>query len=437
MNVLRHIAGFALCLALGVGGFILFKNSSDRGDASASTAESTAESTAAQTNGDTESGTETSPPATSAIPVSVLIANKQTLSPELTLYGVVESPRQSNLSAAVNADVVAVEVFEGSQVDSGSVMIKLDTTDLELVQAQRRADVAEIQANIDSQKRNHQANLESLGKEQELLELYRRALSRAQKLASSRVGSEAAIDDSLRLVQQQELSLTSRQRAIDEHESANAVLDARLARALAALNQSERDVGRALITAPFNGRVTDVSVSPGNRVRTGDILMSMYDTRYVEARAQLPSRYVQSFQNSLSAGADIQAQGQIEGQQHSLSMDRMGGRIQSGSGSLDALFRFDGENPPQLGRTISLTVKLPPVSNVISLPNTAVRNGDRVYRVIENRLESVNVRRIGEFSNAQGESRIIIKSDQLLDNDRIIVSQLTNAIDGMTVQVRE
>lgn len=432
MNVLRHIAGFALCLAIGVGGFILFKNSTDRG-ASASTAETTE----SEAGDGAETEPDAAPATTNATPVSVQVVKKQTLSPELTLYGVVESPRQSNLSAAVNADVLAVEIFEGSQVTSGSVMIKLDTTDLELVQAQRRADVAEIQANIDSQKRSHQANLESLGKEQELLELYRRGLSRAQKLASSRVGSEASIDDSLRLVQQQELSLTSRQRAIDEHASANAVLDARLARALAALNQAERDVGRALITAPFDGRVTDVRVSPGNRVRAGDILMSMYDTRYVEARAQLPSRYVQSFQTGMSSGADIKARGQIEGQQHDLSMDRMGGRIQSGSGSLDALFRFESASPPQLGRTISLTVKLPPVSSVVSLPNSAVRNGDRVYRVIENRLESINVTRIGEFSNADGESRIIIESDQLQNTDRIIVSQLTNAVDGMTVQVRE
>ncbi len=435
MNVLRHIIGFVICLAIGVGGFIYIKNATDRG-ASASTTEQT-DTASTEADGEGETAANEPTPSNAAAPVSVLVAKKQTLSPELTLYGVVESPRQSNLSAAVNADVVAVEIFEGSEVDAGSVMVKLDTTDLELVQAQRRADVAEIKANIETQNRAHQANLEALGKEQELLELYRRALSRAQKLASTRVGSEASIDDSLRLVQQQELSLTGRQRAIDEHASATAGLDARLARALAALNQSERDVGRALITAPFDGRVTEVHVSPGDRVRIGDRLLSIYDTRYVEARAQLPSRYVQTFQQSLSRGDEIQAQGLIEGQQHSLTMDRMGGLIQSGSGSLDALFRFDAQNPPQLGRTISLTVRLPAVSNVVSLPNSAVRNGDRVYRVVENRLETVDVTRVGEYISAAGESRTIIASEQLAENDRIIVSQLTNAIDGMTVQVRD
>jgi len=333
-NFLRHGFGFLLFIAIGAGGFVLMNGLADR-DAQATTSEvtrddSSDESTVAdEAPADTGGGNVTS--------VSVQVVKKQTLAPELTLYGAVETPRQSELSAAVNADVVAVDVFEGSTVDTGAIMVKLDTEDLELAVIQRRADVAEIEANISSQQRTHQANIESLQKEEELLQLYRRSLERAEKLASTRVGSEASIDEALRAVRQQELSLTSRQRAIDEHQSTTAVLEARLARARATLRQAERDVGRALITAPFAGRVIEVHVSPGDRVRAGEKILSIYDTRYVEARAQLPSRLVSEFQQSLNDKGTIAVQGMVEGREYGLEIDRLGGRIQSGSGSLDAL----------------------------------------------------------------------------------------------------
>jgi len=396
-------------------------------------AQATTTEVASESVGDESPGADTAPEHTDAAnvtPVSVQIVKKQTLAPELTLYGAVETPRQSELSAAVNADVVAVDVFEGSTVDTGAIMVKLDTEDLELAVIQRRADVAEIEANISSEQRTHQANIDSLQKEEELLQLYRRSLERAEKLASTRVGSEAAIDEALRAVRQQELSLTGRQRAIDEHQSTTAVLDARLARARAALRQADRDVGRALITAPFAGRVIGVHVSPGDRVRTGEKILSMYDTRYVEARAQLPSRLVSEFQQSLNETGTIAVQGVVEGREYGLEINRLGGRIQSGSGSLDALFRFTDPDPPQLGRTITLTV-----TNAIALPNAAVRNGDRVYRVVENHLQSVPVQRLGEFRGDSGQSLIIVSSDAIANDDLIITSQLTSAIDGMKVQV--
>ena len=139
----------------------------------------------------------------------------------------------------------------------------------------------------------------------------------------------------------------------------------------------------------------------------------------------------------VAAAAAVEAEGVVEGRAYALAINRLGGRIQTGSGSLDALFRFTDEEPPQLGRTITLTVKLPAKSNVIALPNAAVRNGDRVYRVVENYLESIAVQRIGEYRGDDGESLIIVASDDIANDDRIITSQLTSAVDGMKVQVRQ
>jgi len=442
MNFLRHIFGFALFLGIGVAGFILFKGATDQ-PVEAAVSESADVATSAEEADHNDAPdlpitAENKPTERNdATAVSVQVVNKQTLAPELTLYGSVETPRQSELSAAVSADVVTVDIFEGSSVQAGAILIKLNTEDLDLAVIQRRADVSEIEANIKSQQRSNQADIESLEKEQQLLELSRRSLDRAEKLASTRVGSEAAIDEAMRSVRQQELSLTSRQRAIDEHESTTAVLEARLARARAALRQAERDVGRALITAPFDGRVIEVDVSPGDRVRVGEKLLSIYDTQFVEARAQLPSRLVEQFRRNLNSDGSMQANGVVEGRSYTLDLDRLGGRIQSGSGSLDALFRFTDVDPPQLGRTITLTVKLPATSNAIALPNAAIRNGDRVYRVIENHLQSVPVTRIGEFRDENGQALIIVASDDIANDDRIITSQLTRAVDGMKVQVRQ
>ena len=53
-------------------------------------------------------------------------------SPQLDLYGQVESPFTATLTASINADVISLEAKEGQSVVKGQLLISLDQSDAQL-----------------------------------------------------------------------------------------------------------------------------------------------------------------------------------------------------------------------------------------------------------------------------------------------------------------
>ncbi|RKZ93669.1 MAG: efflux transporter periplasmic adaptor subunit, partial [Gammaproteobacteria bacterium] len=51
--------------------------------------------------------------------VNTVAVTYQDLSPEITIYGRVETPRQASLNAALVADVIEVNILEGTEVKAG------------------------------------------------------------------------------------------------------------------------------------------------------------------------------------------------------------------------------------------------------------------------------------------------------------------------------
>ena len=72
----------------------------------------------------------------------------QSISPQITVYGRVETPRKASLNAAITADVKQVNVLEGDVVQQGYILISLDDSDAQLLLQQREADLTEIEASI-------------------------------------------------------------------------------------------------------------------------------------------------------------------------------------------------------------------------------------------------------------------------------------------------
>ena len=183
--------------------------------------------------------------------VSVQVVEKTTVSPMLRIFGQVETPIMSVLTAGVEADIIEVKVLEGNAVEQGQVMIVMDDTDTLLEILQRRAELAEIEALIESDKIKLQADKSALETEKSLLSLNRKAVERANKLAQSRAGSEATLDKALQDEQRQLLAITQRQQSISDFVSRQRQLQARLNKAEAALQRAERDQKRTQISAPF------------------------------------------------------------------------------------------------------------------------------------------------------------------------------------------
>ncbi len=360
------------------------------------------------------------------------------LSPSLTLYGQVDSPRIANLSAGVTADVVSVPTREGELVSAGQILVTLDHREAQLLAEQHSADVAEITALIESEKQSYESYQESLAYERRLLALNEKAVQRASDLASTRVGSRAQVDEAQQAVERQRLSLEARTLAIDQHHPRVAQLEARLARARAVLERTRLDVERTRVAAPFSGRVSAVHVSQGDRVRNGDRLVRLYDMASLEFRAQIPIRYLPIIRRSIDDGVVLEAVATVDGRPVRAELDRLTGEVGEGRGGVDALFRItEGIDWLALGRTVEMHLALPAVERAVAVPFESVYGSDLLFKLEDGRMKSVRVERVGDYRTPEGGLRLLVKSHLLAPGDRIVITQLPNAIDGLKVSVSE
>ena len=369
--------------------------------------------------------------------VSAVKLDIQDLPPEITLYGRVETPQQATLKSALTADVMTVSVFEGQQVKAGQTLAKLDDTDLLLLLRQRQASVAEIDALIAIELSRYKLDKSLLQQENELLRLAEKALQRADKLNQTQLVSRENLDDQRASKERQILTIKRLQHDIDNHPARLANLKAKRANSQALLDQVKVNLKRTVITAPFDGRIASVNVSPGDRVSTGTALLSIYDLNMLEVRAQLPSRYIQTVRASLKRGEKMQAKAMTDdGQLLDCFLTRLAGEVRLDSGGIDGLFSLTSDNQPlALGTFVELSLKLPPEKAVMAVPFNALYGFNQVYLIKDSRLQSVMVKRVGEYRDTAGKKMLLIRSSDLKQGDNIVSTQLPNVTTGLKVSV--
>lgn len=362
------------------------------------------------------------------------------LSPALTLYGRVESPRSTTLrtptlSLNVNAEVKKVSVLEGEKVKKGNILVRLEDNDSVLNLKQRQANLADIDAQIELEMQRHANNLTAFTHEEALLTLMQKSLERLRKLKRQNVSSQSALEEAQQAVERQLLAVTNRRLEIKNHKARLAQLKAKRAYALAQHKIARLELARTKITAPFTGIIADVNVAVGDRVRSGDLLLSMYDNTALEVRAQIPYRYQGTVLDALAAKYKLKAQAQVYQKSVHLQLDRVSGQIKPDRGGIDGLFRVAKGSHLRLGEFLTLFLNLPKQPRVVALPFEAVYGINRIYKLIDGRMKGLTIERVGEQVTPTGESQILIRSPELQVGDQVIITQLPNAMDGLKVQV--
>lgn len=369
--------------------------------------------------------------------VSLAEIQFQAHSPELELLGVVQSPFDSRLSAAISADVAHVPVREGQQVRQNDILIELDRRDINLKLAQRQADVDDLRAQIQNELNRYQSDLAALEQEKSLLTIAEAAVQRQAKLKQSNLVAQERYDQAASQRANNALAVNKRELAIQDHPARLSQLKARLARAETALNEARLDAERSIIKAPFNGVITQVNVAPGERVQTGQNLLSLYDQSTMEVRAQIPDRFVAPIKQALRDNQSITASTKHYGVQGTLVLSRLSGQANRGSGGIDALFvQTNHDTPLILNSTLKLKVTLPPFEQVASLPVTSIYGTNRVYRVEEGRIQAHEVNILGRQLYEDDVDHVLIRGDSLKGGDQIMTTQLPNAISGLKVRAK-
>ncbi|WP_372830620.1 efflux RND transporter periplasmic adaptor subunit [Pontibacterium sp.] len=367
--------------------------------------------------------------------VSVTPASLEAHQPELVLYGKVETPRMSTLSAAVTAYVQTAPTDAGRTFSADETLLQLDDRDIRLLVAQREADLHNAEAQLSAENVRYNADLKALKIEKNLLALSKQSVSRIENLNKRNLTSQEQLDNARRSAQQQALSLNTRQQAINDHPNRLKQITASVTRTKALYDTALLDLERTRISTSFDGRIAQLHVAPGDRVRSGDPLLTVYGLDRLEVRAQVPSRILPLIRNALNDQGTISASSQLDEQQLALQLDRLAGEVNSGRAGVDAFFRIESSTSlPEPGRSVAIDLKLPVQQNVVALPPQALYGTNRIYRIVDDRLEAIDVERVGDITTDSGKTRILVRSADLQQGDSVVTTQLPNAISGLKVR---
>lgn len=377
-------------------------------------------------------------PATNSSPrVQVELARPGQFSPQLSLFGRIESPASATLSSSVVALVEKAVALPGDRVSKGDLILQLDPREAALARAQADASLAQAEAQKSAAIKRHQSDRKALGLEQQLTQLAQENVARLERLRQTNLASQTQLDEARQNLARQQLNLETRQLAVSNYQNDLRRLDSDISRARAARDQADLDLARSQVHAPFDGRITALHVAEGERVQPGAPLISLYADQGIEIRAQIPLSHLPEVRAGLNNGG-LSGELLIENRRLPLRLARLAGEVERGRGGVDGLFVLEDSNvTPELGRPLPMVLSLPPRDGLLALPAAALHGLDRVYRLDEeDRLQTVPVERIGESLQPDGQRRLLFQGD-FKAGDRIVVTQLPGAIDGLKVQPSE
>jgi multidrug efflux pump subunit AcrA (membrane-fusion protein) len=370
--------------------------------------------------------------------VDVMPVQPSRHAPVLSLYGEVVAPEQVRMTAPVAGRIAQRPVSEGQRVTQGELLAALDSADVQPQLDRAQADVADLEAQIETEQVRFDNDRKALASEQAILQSAQRQYERTQSLVDRNLSSRGDLDSAADALARARLTVTVRERAIAEHPSRTKSLKARLARAQAALATAQLDAERATVTSPFDGVVTGVQVSPGDRVNQNATLLSVYPIQGLELRATVPDRYRPELLSAMDKGNRLEAESSDGA--HRFALIRFAGT--SDPSGTEAIFSMQvpdtGRNDHGLrpGGLLPVMLQRPAVENSVAIPYSALYGSDSVYLMTdENRMQRVRIDRLGEVPAADGERHVLVASPELKDGLSLITTHLPNAMTGLRVQL--
>ena len=346
---------------------------------------------------------QTAPRQVAPPPVRVLTVQPTSVELRVRSQGSVVPVTEADLVSEVAGAIVWVaESFEaGGFFDAGDVLLRLDRRDYELVVASARASVAQARV--------------ALTREQAEAEVAREEWEDLGELGEPG-------------------PLVLREPQLDEAR-------ARVEAALANQARADLDLSRTAIRAPFAGRLRAKRVDRGEFVNRGAPLATIYSVDAAEVTLPVPDSELAFLDLPLGtelagAGPRVLLQAQFAGGRHEWEarIVRVGGEIDSATRMVNLIARVEdpyraaSERPPlSVGLFVDAEVVGRSVDSVFEVPRGALVGADRLWLVEDDRLA---LRQVGIL---RSDPDVVIVSDGLVSGDRISLTILETAVDGMLV----
>lgn len=354
--------------------------------------------------------------------------------PVLPLYGEVMAPDQQTITATLAGRVAQRPVSEGMAVREGDLLLALDEADIGPALAQASSQVDDLDAQIRSEQVRYRSDQAALKSEQAIVANARRQFERIESLVSRNLAARENLEAATDALARAELTVSTRQRALQEHPARLQSLEAKLAQARANLVATKRDIERARVVAPFDGVVTGIQVAVGDQVSRNEPLLTVYPTQGLEVRARVPQVFQNELITALEQGATLKA---FSANGHEFALARFAGL--SDPAGTEAVLELEG-SPGVLrpGALMPLTLERPARQQAVEVPFSALYGADSVYLMTDDgRMKRIEIERIGEARSDNGDRRLLIAGDQLTPGARLIITHLPNAVTGLRVELAD
>lgn len=366
-------------------------------------------------------------------PVSYKAVVPQALSPRVQVYGRLETEQTASLRAAIAGTVSQMHFREGDWVDQGMVLVSLADEEMQLNVQAAEAEVQKAAAQLASVETGF-----ALARELTLHHEAQAALSAARverytSLHQQRMIADAQLDEVRQEANERAMTLARHKASVDDFPHQIAQAQAALSAARTRLSRATLELSYTALKAPFSGRVLDIGVAAGDRIAPGASLLSMADYNRLRIRAAVVPEVAQQLRQALGGRQPVSGSTLIAGRELTFELTGLASDIRSGQGGLDVFFRVAPDAGLALGLVLPLSLNLPAQHDVIPVPVHALYDNSRLYRITNNRLEALDVQRVGEYQDEHGNYQLLVRSSGIRPGDHIMVSQLPTAVSGLLV----
>ena len=347
------------------------------------------------------------------------------------------------------------ELEKGSILRAGTELLRIDATDYRLAIAQIEANIRSAEAQLAVLDVRALNTERSLAIEARSIGLARKELERKQRLVRAGTISQAAVDQEERAVLVGEQALQNLRNAMNLLPAERAVLEATREQLVAQLETARRNLRRTSILAPFTCRIAEVNVEEAQFAGKGKVLVVADSLDVAEVTAQVPIGSLlplipSDIELPQEPGATMPRLREVVG------LDAVV-RLRTGRGAAEWPARFSrmsdtvdlrtrtvgvivavdnpyrqepqGRRPPLVKNMyVEVEVRGRTLPGAVVVPRGAL-HADRVRTVSsDNRLRIRGI----EVDFAQ--SNFVVVASGLEAGDRVVVSDLPFAVDGMRLE---
>ncbi|MED5580325.1 MAG: HlyD family efflux transporter periplasmic adaptor subunit [Nitrospinota bacterium] len=376
-------------------------------------------------------------------------------------FGTVKPKTEIKIIPEVSGRVIfrSKKFRKGAFVKKGQLLFQVDPVSYNLSVRQKRAEIGKLKSDIKhliQSKNNFQADLDIAIRH---LNVIKKELDRKRKIRQKQVISQQQFE---RVVE----SYLRQERVVQSVKNSLALIPSKLEQKRKSVDIVRVELDRSLIDlkktkfyAPFDSRVSQAEVEVGDYLQQGNLYGRIYETSSVEISVSIPveeARWVfpklrfKNLEDSKKNDKKVFPFAEIKWNKFGKSF-KWKGRVSRVDAGLDSSTRtlslivevvntseiLSGHpvTPLTVGMFVSVRIKGILVSQVYALPRFAVRsltikgklsNTVFLYRNAKLKIKSVDILR-------KTMNQVFVKKG-LQDGDKVIVSPLPDAVDGMKLR---